>query len=97
MAIKRNKDEAAKNHEIKVTRANEIESKNVIMFDMIVNDVQIYGCSYRTLTNHETNEEFSKIGFPSRKGNDDKWYNNAYVKLTPEDITKIEKQIEALI
>ena len=97
MAIKRNKDESVKNHEIKVTRANEIESKNVIMFDMIVNDVQIYGCSYRTLTNHETNEEFAKIGFPSRKGNDDKWYNNAYVKLTPEDITEIEKQIEALI
>ena len=97
MAIKRNKEEAAKNHEIKVTRANVIEDKNVIMFDMIVNDVQIYGCSYKTLTNHETNEDFAKIGFPSRKGKDDKWYNNAYVKLTSEDITAIEKQIEALI
>lgn len=96
MAIKK-KEAAATNHEIKVTRANEIEAKNVIMFDMIVNDVTIYGCSYRTLTNHETNEEFAKIGFPSRKGNDDKWYNNAYVKLTGDDITAIEKQIEALI
>lgn len=95
MAIK--KKEAATNHEIKVTRANEIESKNVIMFDMVVNDVTIYGCSYRILTNHETNEEFAKIGFPSRKGNDNKWYNNVFVKLTADDIAEIEKQIEALI
>lgn len=95
MALKK-KEETTKeiiNHEIKVTRVKELD--NVIMFDMIVNDVTIYGCSYKVLTNHETKEEFGKVGFPSKKSGDT-WYNQAFVKLSSADIETIEKQIESM-
>ena len=81
------------NHEIKVTRVKELD--NVIMFDMIVNDVTIYGCSYKVLTNHETKEEFGKVGFPSKKSGDT-WYNQAYFKISAADLETIEKQLEAM-
>lgn len=83
-----------KDHEIKVKRANELE--NVIMFDMIVNDVAIYGCSYKVLTRKDNGEEFGKVGFPSKKSGDT-WYNHAFVKLSASDVETIEKQLESLI
>ncbi len=54
MALSKKKTEEKEviNHEIEVTRAKELE--NVIMFDMKVNDVTIYGCSYRVLTRKDT-------------------------------------------
>ena len=64
-------------HVIEVTRANELTEKDVIMFDMKVNDVTIYGCSYRELERKDGSGSFAKIGFPSRKGSDDKWYSHA--------------------
>ena len=95
MALSKKKETQAEivNHEIKVTRVKELD--NVIMFDMVVNDVSIYGCSYKVLTNHETKEEFGKVGFPSKKSGDT-WYNQAYVKLSAADMENIEKQIESM-
>ena len=95
MALSKKKEAAAEivNHEIKVTRVKELD--NVIMFDMVVNDVSIYGCSYKVLTNHETKEEFGKVGFPSKKSGDT-WYNQAYVKLSAADMENIEKQLESM-
>lgn len=84
-------------HVIEVTRANELTEKDVIMFDMKVNDVTIYGCSYRELERKDGSGSFAKIGFPSRKGSDDKWYSHAYVKLSYADIDAIEKGIEAVL
>ena len=81
-------------HEIQVIRAKLLD--NVIMFDMVVNGVTIYGCSYKTLHRKDNDEEFAKIGFPSRKGKDDKYYNHVYVKLSDEDVETIEKGIEAV-
>lgn len=95
MAIKKgDKKEAVVKHDIKVTRAKELE--NVIMFDMEVNGITIYGCSYRTLTRKDNGEEFAKIGFPSHKSGNN-WYNYVFFKITDEDIDVIEKGIEALI
>lgn len=96
MAISRKskETEAAKNHEIKVTRAKDIDT--AIMFDMVVNDVTIYGCSYRELERKDGSGSFVKIGFPSKKSGD-QYYNQAFVKLSDEDIKTIETQIEALI
>lgn len=88
------KEEQVKN-EIKVTRVKELE--NAIMFDMVVNHVTIYGCSYRTLTRKDNGEEFAKIGFPSRKGSDGKYYSHVSVKLSQDDVADIEKQIEGLL
>ena len=95
MAISKKKTEEKEviNHEIEVTRAKELE--NVIMFDMKVNDVTIYGCSYRMLTRKDTGEEFGKVGFPSKKSGDN-YYNHAFVKLSSADVENIEKQLEKL-
>jgi len=81
--------------DIEVTRAIEIEDKDVIMFDMIANHVIIKGCSYKVLTNGTTGEEFAKVGFPSKKGKDDKWYNEVYFGISPETLQKIEEGIKA--
>ena len=95
MALSKKKETTTQivNHDIKVTRVKELD--NVIMFDMIVNDVTIYGCSYKVLTNNETKEEFGKVGFPSKKSGDT-WYNQAYVKLSADDMENIEKQLESM-
>lgn len=81
--------------EIEVTRAKELE--NVVMFDMIVNGVTVYGCSYKTFERKDGSGEFVKIDFPSRKGNDGKYYKHVYVKLTDKDVENIETQLNALI
>ena len=80
----------------KVTRVRET-SKGAIFFDMEVNGVTIYGCSYRELERKDGSGSFAKIGFPSKKGKDDKYYNEAYFPVSDDDIASIEKQIEALI
>lgn len=84
----------AEAHKIEVIRAKLLE--NVIMFDMIVNGVTIHGCSYKILHRKDNDEAFAKIGFPSRKGKDDKYYYLVYVKLSDKDIEDIEKGIEAV-
>ena len=98
MAIKKSnkaEEEAKQTYHIEVTRAKELD--NCIMFDMTVNGVQIYGCSYRTLSRKDGSGDFAKIGFPSRKGKDNKYYNECYFKITDELVDVIEKGIEALI
>lgn len=100
MALSKNKKgaESAKverEYDIKVTRAHELE--NAVMFDMDVNGVTIYGCNYKTLLRKDGSGEFIKIGFPSRKGSDGKWYSQAYFKITDEMAEEIEAQIDKLI
>ena len=99
MAIKKNNaqaQEAKKSFQIEVTRAKELDN-GTIMFDMVVNGITIYGCSYKTLSRKDGSGEFAKIGFPSRKGNDEKWYNHVYFKVTDAEVDQIEKGIEAII
>lgn len=92
---KEKKDEEVVNHDIKVTRANDIGK--CIMFDMEVNGIKIYGCSYRELERNDGSGSFAKIGFPSRKGSDDKYYAQCWFKISEKDLEAIEKGIEALI
>lgn len=81
---------------IKVDRAKEFEKS--ISFDCtLFGCVKIYGCTYRTYTDKNDNEEKGIISFPSKKGKDDKYYNHAYFFVTPEVLAKVEKEIEALI
>lgn len=83
-------------YDIKVTRAHELDN-GTIMFDMTVNGVQIYGCSYKVLSRKDGSGDFAKIGFPSRKGSDGKYYNNCYFKIDNDLIEKvIEPQIDEL-
>lgn len=80
-------------YDIEVTRALELDN-GTIMFDMIANHVIIKGCAYKTLTNGTTGEEFAKIDFPSKKGKDDKWYNQVFFQISPETLEKIENGIK---
>lgn len=103
MAIQKKTKEAAKetkkqeeviNHQVIVKRAKEFDE--VILIDLQVNGVMLYGCRYGTYKNKD-GEEFSTVNFPSRQGSDKKWYNHCYVKFSSDDIENIEKQIEELI
>ena len=99
MALSKKKSgETAKseqNYDVKVTRAHELE--NCVMFDMEVNGVTIYGCNYKSMLRKDGSGEFIKIGFPSRKGSDGKWYSQAYFKISDELAEEIEAQIDKLI
>lgn len=98
MAISKKSSEEKKSYEVKVTRAKDFskDGKTTIAFDMEANGVTIYGCWYRTATNKK-GEEFASISFPSRKGEDGKYYSHAYFKIEADVLADIEKQIEALI
>ena len=101
MAIKKTSEKKTENKkaeipadQIKVTRAHQFD--NSISFDVqLYGTITIYGCIYRTY--EKDGEEKGIVGFPSRKGKDDKYYNHAYFFVTDEMLATIEKQIEALI
>lgn len=103
MAINRKKNEAPKaenktnewQYEIQVTRAKDLG--NAIMFDVKVNGIMIYGCSYKELQRKDGSGSFYKIDLPQRKGSDGKWYSVAWFKISDADQEIIEKQIEDLI
>lgn len=75
---------------IAVKRAKEFDWG--ISFDVIVNDVTIYGC--KLIQKKDSDEMF--VAFPARKGTDGKYYNYAYVKLSDEDTQNIVAQIEKM-
>lgn len=74
---------------IVVKRAKAFDDGKIV-FDMIVNDVTIYGC--RLLEGK--NGMF--VSFPQRKDKDDKYYNIAYVGLSTADVDNIVAQIEKM-
>lgn len=95
---KTEKKEEAKTYEIKVTRAKDFskDGQTSIAIDMEVNGVMIYGAYYRTGTTKK-GDEYRMIAFPSKKGNDGKYYNHVYFKITDEMLDQIEPQIDALL
>ena len=103
MAIKKTSEKKTENKlaeipadQIKVTRAHQFD--NSISFDVqLYGTITIYGCTYRTYKPEGADEEKGIVGFPSRKGKDDKWYKHAYFFVTDEMLAAIEKQIDALI
>lgn len=90
MKVKTKKNNGINDQEklIVVKRAQEFNDK--IFFDMIVNDVTIYGC---TLLEGK-NGMF--VSFPSKKGKNNKYYNFAYVDLSEADVSNIVAQIEKM-
>ena len=100
MGIKKKTAETQENaikYDCKVTRAKDLGEDNPIMFDMIVNGITIYGLSYKTFQRKDGSGEFNTIGFPSHKGNDDKYYNWVYFKIDDTLFEDIERQIESLL
>lgn len=94
-ATEEKKQEVIQDNKIEVTRVKELE--NVIMFDALINGVKIYGMSYREFEKKDGSGTFAAIDFPSRKGNDGRWYAHAWVKLSDKDVDTIERGIEALL
>ena len=99
MALKKKSNTEKGNNEnlelfdAQVLRAKEYDSG--ICVDLILNGVKIYGCWYRTYEDRQhPGDEKAFIAFPSRKGNDGKYYSYAYIKISDEWLEKIEKQIE---
>lgn len=83
MGIKRNGNDEKS---IQVANVKEWNDDN-ITFTLIVNGVSIYGCRIV----EGKNGDF--VSFPSRKGNDGKYYSHAYIKLSASDVENIEELI----
>lgn len=76
--------------EIKVVRASEYNETT--FFDMVVNGVTIYGCTFKTGKNGDF------VSFPSHKSaKDGKYYNHVYVDLSKEEIADIDSQLDELL
>lgn len=76
--------------DITVKRAIEFKSGDIAV-DFEVNGVMIYGAVLK----EGRNGKF--ISFPSRKGNDGKYYTYVWLALDDDDIKSIEKQANKLI
>lgn len=84
------KKEEVNDHEFKIERVKDTEYG--VFFDMCINDVTIYGCSWVEGTRND-GSEYEFVSFPSHKGKDGKYYNHVYVKLSDNDITAIKQQL----
>ena len=93
MALKKKAEAAEEKFEIKVTRAHEFKSGD-ISFDMVVNGINIYNCTYMN-ESEKVKQPF--VSFPSRKGSDGKYYAFVWFKVTDEILSEIEKGIEAVL
>lgn len=87
------KQEAAPEREYELMESFEClrayEGRDVVFFTGKINGVTIY--NMRILTSRE-GEDF--IGFPSSKGKDGKYYNEAYIALSPDDTAVIIECVE---
>ena len=92
MALKK-KAEAEEKFEIEVIRAHEFKSGD-ISFDMKVNGVTIYNCTYM---NESAKVKKPFVSFPSRKGSDDKYYSYVWFKISDDTLSEIEKGIEVVL
>lgn len=106
MAVNRNKkteepkEAAAQELTIEVLRVHDLTKADQdgcnIAVDLKINGVAIYGCFYRE-GKDKNGKDYTLVSFPSHKGNDGKYYNYAYVKLSDNDIEQIGKDIEKLL
>lgn len=93
MALKKKAAEAEEKFEIEVLRAHEFKSGD-ISFDMKVNGVTLYNCTYM---NESEKVKKPFVSFPSRKGSDGKYYSFVWFKITDDMLSEIEKGIEVVL
>lgn len=82
------KEKPVYEYEIKVTRV--LNGKYDVLFDMVINNVTIYGC--RVL---ETKDGTPFVGFPQKpdRKNRKKFWSIAYAPLTDEQTADVMRQI----
>ena len=83
------------NVKVTVLRAIEFESGDV-GFDADVNGITVYNMVYHE-GKTKAGDDYSRINFPQRKGNDDKYYNFVYFPISDDLKADIVKQLEELI
>ena len=82
-------------YDVKVTRAAQYK-ENTFAFDMVVNGISVYGCWFKQGKN-KAGKDYTFVDFPSRKGNDGKYYNHVWFPITEDLTAQIESQIAALL
>ena len=96
--MKVNKKPENSNNYIKVTQADvdhvrvvEFDGKTQVFFSLTLNGVSINDCRV------VEGKDGDFISFPSRKGNDGKYYKYVYASISPEDskaiLAKVEKEV----
>lgn len=75
-------------YEIKRAREVSYNGKTSVLADVTLNGVTVYGVKAVTYTDREGKER-DFIGWPERKGSDDKYYKIAYCPLSNDDQQKI--------
>lgn len=97
MRNRTNNANAAANEERTYTKVESFSVKNSREWDngsvtttLTLNGITIY--NVRIMQTHDNNHEF--LAFPSRKGNDGKYYPYVYVSLSDEDTEKIIEAID---
>lgn len=93
--MKVNKKPENTNNYIKVTQADvdhvravEFDGKVQVFFSLTLNGVSINNCRV------VEGKAGDFIGFPSRKGNDGKYYKHVYANISPEDSKAILDKVE---
>ena len=82
-------------NDITIDRANEIK-EGVVMFDIAVGHIKIYGMSMRHMTNKD-GQEWDAISFPARKADNGKYYDIAWFPMSAELKAQVaEKVIDKL-
>ena len=83
------KDQAAQAHKLTVERVHQFDDGSITFNLKVDGFVDIYGCRI-----YDGKDGKPFISFPARKGNDGKYWNHAYIKLTEDQTEEIAKQVE---
>lgn len=92
-------NETKTNYDVKVLKAHYIkqaDKEQVISFDVIVNNINIYGMIYRA-GESKKGKDYEMISFPARKGTDDNYYNHCWFPINDQLMEEIKEQISSKI
>lgn len=83
------KEQQTQEHKFTVERVHQFED-GAVTFNLQVDGlVFIYGCRI-----YDGKDGKPFVSFPSRKGNDGKYWNHVFIKLTDAQTEEIAKQVE---
>lgn len=83
--------------EFEVLRVRTTKNENIVMFDIKINNVKIYGMMLKHVIIEKNGKEYDIISFPSYQGSDGKYYNHVYYDLSSTDREMIINQIKSLL
>lgn len=93
--MKKQNNENTVKYSVEVLKAKEVKDGKVI-FDMAVNDIEIYGCWYNEYKTKD-GKDGTMLSFPSYKGSDGNYYNYVWFPISKDLKANIIAQIEKLV